>query len=185
MVYEAIIAGAQSYFACEESSVLPILRIIRANRRTISPSRLRIRGKYKELGMIKKKILNPRRIRGIDGGFSYIPHRFLTDGFLASLHQKELLVYLFLILASDRYGLSFYSYDSICSLLQLTFDQYIEARDGLMEKDLIAFDGTVFQVLDLPPTPTSTPVPESNSCCNHGEGPVSIAQVIKKAFNGV
>jgi hypothetical protein len=38
-------------------------------------------------------------------------------------------------------------------LLQLTLDQYILARDGLMEKDLIAFDGTLFQVLDLPPKP--------------------------------
>ena len=100
--------------------------------------------------MIKKKILNPNRVRRINGGFSFIPHRFLTAGFLASLDQKELLLYLFLILASDRYGLSFYSYDSICSLLQITADQYVKARNSLMDKDLIAFDGTVFQVLDLP-----------------------------------
>ena len=100
--------------------------------------------------MIKKKILNPNRVRRINGGFSFIPHRFLTAGFLASLDQKELLLYLFLILASDRYGLSFYSYDSICSLLQITADQYVKARNSLMDKDLIAFDGNVFQVLDLP-----------------------------------
>ena len=67
--------------------------------------------------MIKKKILNPNRLRRIDAGFSFIPHRFLTDGFLASLSQKEILLYLFLVLVSDRHGLSFYSYDSICSLL--------------------------------------------------------------------
>ena len=102
---------------------------------------------------MKKKILHPERVRRIDGGFSFIPHRFLTDGFLASLTQKQLLLYLFLILASDRYGLSFYSYDTICSLLQLTIDQYIEARDGLIKKDLIAFDGTLFQVLHLPSKP--------------------------------
>ena len=81
--------------------------------------------------MINKKILNRDRVRRINGGFSYIPHRFLTDGFLSSLSQKELLLYLFLVLVSDRYGLSFYSYDSICSLLQLTPGQYIEAREGL------------------------------------------------------
>ena len=100
--------------------------------------------------MIKKKILDPKRIRRINGGFSFIPHRFLTDGFLDSLTQKEILLYVFLILASDRYGLSFYSYDVICSYLELCVDDYIEARDGLIEKDLIAFDGTLFQVLDLP-----------------------------------
>ncbi len=55
------------------------------------------------------------------------------------------------MLAADRYGLSFYSYDSICSLLQMSMDQYLQARGGLIEKDLIDFDGTIFQVLDLPP----------------------------------
>ena len=103
--------------------------------------------------MITKKILNPDRIRQIRGGFSFIPHRFLTDGFLKTLSQQQLLLYIFLVLAADRYGLSFYSYDRICSLLQLSLEQYIEARNALIEKDLIAFDGTLFQVLQLPATP--------------------------------
>ena len=103
--------------------------------------------------MIKKKILNPNRIRRINGGFSFIPHRFLTDGFLSSLEQKELLLFLFLVIVSDRNGLSFYSYDAICNLLQLDVYQYIKARDALIEKDLIAFDGTIFQVLELPSKP--------------------------------
>jgi hypothetical protein len=105
--------------------------------------------------MIKKKVLEPNRVRCIERGFSFIPHRFLTDGFLASLNQKELLFYFFLVLVSDRQGLSFYSYDAICSLLQLSVDDYIGARDALIEKDLIAFDGTLFQVLDLPAKPTA------------------------------
>ena len=100
--------------------------------------------------MLKKKVLNPERVRCIDGGFSFIPHRFLLEGFLGSLNQKELLLYLFLVLASDRNGLSFYSYDHTCTLLQFNLDEYITARDGLIEKDLIAFDGTLFQVLSLP-----------------------------------
>ena len=100
--------------------------------------------------MIKKKILNPIRVRQINGGFSFISHRFLTDGFLASMDQKELLLYLFLILASDCFGLSFYSYDAICTFLELSLDEYMASRNSLMDKDLIAFDGTVFQVLSLP-----------------------------------
>jgi hypothetical protein len=100
--------------------------------------------------MIKKKVLNPERVRRIDGGFCFIPHRFLLEGFLASLNQRELLLYVFLILASDRNGLSFYSYDNICTLLQLNLDEYIASRNGLIKKDLIAFDGTFFQVLSLP-----------------------------------
>ena len=104
--------------------------------------------------MITKKVLATDRIRRIDGGFSFIPHRFLTDGFLKALSQRELLLYIFLVLAADRYGLSFYSYDRICSFLHMTLEQYTAARDGLIEKDLIAFDGTLFQVLSLPSRPT-------------------------------
>ena len=100
--------------------------------------------------MVRKKIINPRRVRSIKGGFSFIPHRFVTDGFLSSLSQKELLLYFFLVLVSDRNGLSFYAYDGICSLLEFSVDDYIMARDGLIQKDLVAFDGTLFQVLDLP-----------------------------------
>lgn len=100
--------------------------------------------------MVTKKIIDFKRVRRIDGGFSFIPHRFLTDGFLEALSQEELLLYLFLVLASDRYGLSYYAYDTICSLLRLSVDDYIEARNSLLKKDLIAFDGTLFQVLDLP-----------------------------------
>ncbi len=100
--------------------------------------------------MIKKKVLNSDRVRKISGGFSFIPHRFVLDGFLAALGQKELLLYFFLVIVSDRNGVSFYSYDRICTLLALNLDEYMTARDGLIEKDLIAFAGTLFQVLSLP-----------------------------------
>jgi hypothetical protein len=114
--------------------------------------------------MIKKHILNDQRIRRIDGGFSFIPHRFLTDGFLSALNPHQLLLYFFLVLAGDRYGLSFYSYDSICSLLQMSMDQYLQARNALIQKDLIDFDGTIFQVLDLPlVAPTSNSATKSKS----------------------
>ncbi|GAB6910074.1 conserved hypothetical protein [Desulfosarcina cetonica] len=103
--------------------------------------------------MVKKKIIDKTRIRRINGGFAFIPHRFLTGGFLSDLSPDQLLLYFFLVLAADRYGLSFYSYDKICSLLEFNLDQYVEARCALIKKDLIAFDGTVFQVLALPEAP--------------------------------
>lgn len=113
--------------------------------------------------MIKKKVIDKGRIRRINGGFAFIPHRFLTGGFLSALHSDQLLLYFFLILAADRNGLSFYSYEKICSLLGMTLDQYIEARCALIKQDLIAFDGTIFQVLTLPPAPKSTPPRRSSS----------------------
>jgi len=100
--------------------------------------------------MIKKKLIDKKRIRRIDGGFAFIPHRFLTGGFVSDLNPDQLLLYFFLVLAADRFGLSFYSYDKICTLLEMSLDQYVEARCALIQKDLIAFDGTLFQVLTLP-----------------------------------
>ncbi len=100
--------------------------------------------------MIDRKVLVYDRIRKIDGSFAWIGHRFLRGGFFASLSQNELLLYFFLVLVADRQGLSYYHYDKICSLLCFTLDDYIVARDQLIDKDLIAFDGSLFQILSLP-----------------------------------
>lgn len=103
--------------------------------------------------MVRKRIINPHRVRRINGGFSFIPHRFVTDGFLSSMDAPELLLYLFLVAVSDRYGLSYYSDASICSLLHMTSGNYQNARQSLIGKDLIDFDGAIFQVLELPSSP--------------------------------
>ena len=95
----------------------------------------------------------PERVRRIDGGFAFLPNRFLHDGFLASLSHAEHSLYLFLVLAADRNGVSFYPYDRICSTLEMFPDDYIAVRNRLIQKDLLAFDGTRFQVLSLPPSP--------------------------------
>ena len=53
-------------------------------------------------------------------------------------------------MVADRDGLSFYSYDKICQLLKFDVDDYIQARNSLIEKKMIAFDGRQFQLLALP-----------------------------------
>lgn len=94
------------------------------------------------------------RVRSIRGqSFAFIPHRFLRDGFLCSLSGDELRLYVFLVLAADRQGISFYGFERICSVLTMCLDEFLEARNGLIAKDLIAFDGVRFQVLSLPAKP--------------------------------
>ena len=39
----------------------------------------------------------------------------------------------------------------------MTLEDYVQARNGLIHKDLIAFDGTRFQVLSLPDTLVTEP----------------------------
>lgn len=106
--------------------------------------------------MIRKKPIHPERVRRIQGSFAFIEHRFLRDGFLATLTHREIALYLFLSLVADKDGLSYYGYDKICSIVDLTVDEYVAARNSLIEKDLIAFDGTLFQVLSLPGEPQRT-----------------------------
>ena len=96
--------------------------------------------------------IRPDRVRGIQGSFAFLPGRLLHDGFLAALTCDEIVLYVFLVLAADRRGLSFYSYDRICTTLHLRVEDYVEARNRLIELDLLAFDGTRFQILSLPAT---------------------------------
>ncbi len=103
--------------------------------------------------MKQKRILRTDRIRQPDGRFSFISHRFLLDGFLRSLNQNELSLYFFLTLASDKNGMSFYGQKSICSQIHQQKEEYNTALNCLTRKDLIAFDGVFFQVLELPYTP--------------------------------
>lgn len=106
--------------------------------------------------MIQKKILVTERVRRVRGSFAFIEHRFLRAGFWSQLKQKELLLYFFLVMVADRDGLSYYPYDKICSLLNISLEQYLAAREGLIKKDLLAFDGTLFQVLSLPGQPAAS-----------------------------
>ncbi len=79
--------------------------------------------------MIEKQPLNPARIRKINGSFAFIEHRFRY--FIKTLTHQELLLYLFLVLAADKQGLSYYSTDTICACLKISLRQYLKARAGV------------------------------------------------------
>jgi len=133
--------------------------------------------------MMEKVIICPNRIRKINGTFGFIEHRFLKEGFFYNLAHCELLLYLFLVLVADRYGLSFYSYDKMCTLLRITVDEFLLARDGLIEKDLIAFDGRNFQVLSLPLNGPQ-PIPIKGKEQMNDKDPASIRQQIVRSLGG-
>ena len=57
--------------------------------------------------------------------------------------------------SGDRNGVSFYSYERICEILGITLDDYLVRRNRLIDKDLIDFEGTRFQVLSLPARPVA------------------------------
>jgi hypothetical protein len=132
-----------------------------------------------------KQVLCRDRVRRINGSFAFIEHRFLRDGFWQSLTHHELLLYLFLVLVADRHGLSYYRYDKICTLLKISLDEYLLARDALMAKDLIAFDGLLFQVLSLPehgPVPAPRPIRQRADI--EARDPATIRQLITRSLGG-
>lgn len=135
--------------------------------------------------MIERAPLCPERIRRIGGSFAFIEHRFIRDGFFESLTQHELLLYLFLVLVGDRRGLSYYSYDKICTLLRLSVDEYLFVRDRLIQKDLIAFDGHLFQVLSLPQRPVleaAKPLKREQDMVQ--KDPATVRQIILQSLRG-
>lgn len=136
--------------------------------------------------MIQKQPLISHRVRKINGSFAWISHQFLRRGFWSTLSHHELLLYLFLVIVGDRRGLSFYSFDKICSLLSIDTDQYIEARNALIDKDLIAFDGYLFQVLSLPETAAIEPCqPLRSQEDMDRHDPATIHQIIAHQFGAL
>jgi hypothetical protein len=127
--------------------------------------------------MLSKSLLVPERKRILKPPFAWIDRRFLFGGFLAELSPPENLLYFFLVLAADRDGLSFYSYDKICQLLSFDVDVYLEARNGLMAKGLMAFDGQLFQVLVLPKMVPPRPMPPPVTGVNLPPEAQSLAQI--------
>jgi len=133
---------------------------------------------------VSRAPLRADRLRRTDQrGFAFIPNRFLHDGFFASLGDSERSLYFFLVLAGDRDGISFYSYDRICSILALTLDDYLAARQSLVQKDLLAFDGKRFQVLSLPAKPvTVTRQPLSSQEDLDRHDPATIRHILRDSF---
>jgi hypothetical protein len=93
----------------------------------------------------------PDRRRCIRGSFSWIDHRFLREGFDQGLTRLEKLLYFVLVAVSNQDGVSFYSDARLAELLDIRFSHELDgARKELVARDLIAYEGGIYQVLDLP-----------------------------------
>jgi len=110
--------------------------------------------------MLDKRLLNPNRVRKIQGSFSWIDHRLITGGFLADLSTIEILLYLFLVAVCDRNGISFYHQDKIASLLKIDLASLGKARESLIHRSLLAYEPPLYQILSLPARPVAPLPPE-------------------------
>jgi hypothetical protein len=100
--------------------------------------------------MIPKHILVAQRLRRPPAtGWSWVDRHFLREHG-DYLSREALLLYLFLAAVADRHGLSFYSDHTLSSRLRLTQPVLERARQELLDRDLIAHQVPLVQVLSLP-----------------------------------
>jgi hypothetical protein len=100
--------------------------------------------------MIQKHILVGQRLRRPPAtGWSWVDRRFLREHG-DYLSREAVLLYLFLAAVADRHGLSFYSDHTLTSRLHLSPQVLEKARQELLDRDLIAHQLPLVQVLSLP-----------------------------------
>ena len=124
--------------------------------------------------MIPKRILVPDRLRRPPAtGWSWLDRRFLREHG-DYLSREAMLLYLFLAAVADRHGLSFYSDNALTSRLQMTQPVLERARQELLDRDLIAHQLPLVQVLTLP-TPGVSRRPEP------GQGLILLGELFRQA----
>ena len=131
--------------------------------------------------MLLKRLLDPTRVRKIQGSFSWIDHRLITGGFLADLSTIEILLYLFLVAVCDRNGISYYHQDKIASLLKIDLASLGKAREGLIHRSLIACEPPLYQILSLPVRPV-TPLPPEEIMVRQRQAALQAIRKIQEAL---
>ena len=103
----------------------------------------------------EKRIPCPGKIRKIRGSFAWLDHK-IRSKCLACMSLEELALYVFLVLASDAEGISYYRMETISDVFGISWSQFQEARQRLIDKGLIAFEplsehevNGFYQVLDV------------------------------------
>jgi hypothetical protein len=101
-------------------------------------------------GLVQKRLLVADRVRRPPAtGWSWVDRRFLREHG-DYLSREAMLLYWFLATVADRHGLSFYSDHTLSCRLRLPQPMLEKAREELLERDLIACQLPLVQVLSLP-----------------------------------
>lgn len=121
---------------------------------------------------MKKRVLNPERLRKVPPQFSWIDHRLVQENYFTRCDHSAWTLYLFLVSVADAEGLSYYSDASLMRRLKMDGFQLSASWRQLLAAGLIAFEKPLYQVLSL------DPVEQPRS------GPTSVAQILRKAMGG-
>jgi hypothetical protein len=123
-------------------------------------------------GSMKKRVLNPERLRKVPPHFSWIDHRLVRDHYFTGCDHSAWTLYLFLACVADDQGLSYYSDASLMRRLNLDELQLKASRRQLLQAGLIAYQKPLCQVLSLDPVQSQR------------TGPASVAEILRAAIGG-
>ena len=122
---------------------------------------------------MKKRVLNPERLRKVPPQFSWIDHRLVQENHFVRCDHSAWTLYLFLTSVADVEGLSYYSDASLMRRLKMDPLQLSASRQQLIEAGLIAYEKPLCQVLSLEPVVSA---PRS--------GQISVGELLRKALGG-
>ena len=113
--------------------------------------------------MVEKRLLCPQRRRRTPTQFSWLDHRLVRERRLQHCRVEAWALYLFLVTVADARGLSYYSDASLTARLPLDRRALLEARQALIDADLIAFEPPLYQVLSLDVHAPAEPPPSRSA----------------------
>jgi len=121
---------------------------------------------------MKKRVLNPQRLRKVPPQFSWIDHRLVQENYFTQCDHSAWALYLFLVSVADVQGLSYYSDASLMRRLKMDPVQLSASRQQLIGAGLIAYEKPLYQVLSL------------DGGQETRSGQISVAEILRKALGG-
>jgi hypothetical protein len=121
---------------------------------------------------MKKRLLNPERLRKVPPQFSWIDHRLVQQNYFTRCDHSAWALYLFLASVADAEGLSYYSDASLMRRLKMDPLGLSASRQQLVQAGLLAYEKPFYQVLSLEPVEA----PRS--------GPISVGELLRRAMGG-
>jgi len=121
---------------------------------------------------MKKRLLNPERLRKVPPQFSWIDHRLVQQDYFTRCDHSAWALYLFLVSVADAEGLSYYSDASLMRRLKMDPLGLSASRQQLVQAGLLAYEKPFYQVLSLEPAEA----PRS--------GPISVGELLRRAMGG-
>lgn len=98
---------------------------------------------------VNKHPIHSHLIRRVPEQFSWIDHRLVRKRYIDQLSHRASALYLFLVTVSDSQGLSYYSDCTLGERLNMKTAALIDARNLLVDYQLVAYRKPIYQVLAL------------------------------------